>query len=438
MTIDEEPLAHSVLDVTLDGRHMEGISVPEPLEHSVLGGGGGGLYSGLMEGMSHLEPLEHSVLNVARGNCSRKEASVCESLEHSVRMMTLDDSPLEKMLEYEPLEHAVLDAAVTCRHVAGAPVLPPLQCSAMTMGLARGLRTEVGGPPFGPDPDLTLTDGPHVTGIVDWISDGPVPLPAGDVGRVAWPSADGRLLPGDGSSDGGITAGFQRWNTDGDVEDQYETFDVMPVYNGGDLYDSEDSDGDDPYALASAAYVEDYNFDVPEGMDLMVHRHRRIPDSLDVRQDCQMDVAPVCQTVSNATKDQWDTSDDDSLTATTDENDPYMNDFYQQLVSSEDENYFDSDNGSVTDIDGSMSEGEYCVVSDDGSMADLDVDRFDNVDYDDSDVWSIMDFSNCSSDVDMEDDCVLNMISVVDRELNVYDRCLCLLWPVGIADLRIL
>ena len=58
--------------------------------------------------------------------------------------MTLDDSPLEKMLEYEPLEHAVLDAAVTCRHVAGAPVLPPLQCSAMTMGLARGLRTEVG------------------------------------------------------------------------------------------------------------------------------------------------------------------------------------------------------------------------------------------------------------------------------------------------------
>ena len=42
-------------------------------------------------------------------------------------------------------------------------------------------------------------------------------------------------------------------------------------------------------------------------------------------------------------------------------------------MSSEDENYFDSDNGSITDIDGSMSEGEYCVVSDEGSMADLDV-----------------------------------------------------------------
>ena len=109
MTIDEELLAHLVLDVALDGRSMEGIPVPEPLEHSVLGGGGGGLDSGLMEGMSHLEPLEHSVQNAARGNCSRKEASVCELLEHSVRMITLDDSPLEKMSDDEPLEHSYDD-----------------------------------------------------------------------------------------------------------------------------------------------------------------------------------------------------------------------------------------------------------------------------------------------------------------------------------------
>ena len=125
MTIDEEPLAHSVLDVALDGRPIEGIPVLEPLEHSVLVGA---LDSGLMEGMSHLEPLEHSVLNAARGDWSGKEASVCEPLEHSVRMMTLDDSHLEKMSDDEPLEHSVLDAAVNCRPVAGAPVLPPLQC----------------------------------------------------------------------------------------------------------------------------------------------------------------------------------------------------------------------------------------------------------------------------------------------------------------------
>ena len=39
--------------------------------------------------------------------------------------------------------------------------------------------------------------------------------------------------------------------THGDVENQYETLNGMPVYYGGDLYDSEDSDWDDPYALAS-------------------------------------------------------------------------------------------------------------------------------------------------------------------------------------------
>ena len=51
---DWEPLTHSVLNVTLDGRPMQGIPDPEPLEHSVLVMA---LDSGLMEGMSHLEPL---------------------------------------------------------------------------------------------------------------------------------------------------------------------------------------------------------------------------------------------------------------------------------------------------------------------------------------------------------------------------------------------
>ena len=42
-----------------------------------------------------------------------------------------------------------------------------------------------------------------------------------------------------------------------------------------------------------------------------------------------------------------------------DENDPDMNDFCQRVVSLNDENYFDLDNGSVTDFDGLMSEGAY-------------------------------------------------------------------------------
>ena len=64
--------------------------------------------------------------------------------------------------------------------------------------------------------------------------------------------------------------------TEWDIRDQFETINGMPVYYGGDLYDSDDSDSDDPYEIASAAYVEDYNFDVPEGMELMVHVRRRV------------------------------------------------------------------------------------------------------------------------------------------------------------------
>ena len=52
-----------------------------------------------------------------------------------------------------------------------------------------------------------------------------------------------------------------------------ETVDGMPVYYGGDLYDlydSDDSDWENPRDLAYAEYVDQYNFDVPEGFELKV------------------------------------------------------------------------------------------------------------------------------------------------------------------------
>ena len=69
---------------------------------------------------------------------------------------------------------------------------------------------------------------------------------------------------------------------------------------------------------------------------------------------------------------------------------------------------------------------------------DLDMDMLDIVDYGDSDVWSVTDFSSCSSDVDVEDNCAFNMISNVDIDMYLYGRRLCLLCSVGTADLRIL
>ena len=50
------------------------------------------------------------------------------------------------------------------------------------MALDRGLTTEVGGPQFGPDCKLTLSDSPRATRDVDLELGRLVPLPARDVG----------------------------------------------------------------------------------------------------------------------------------------------------------------------------------------------------------------------------------------------------------------
>ena len=83
-----------------DGRPMMGISVLEPLEHSVLEVA---LDDRPMEGISVLEPLEHLVLEVAldRGDSSMVKLDVLDPLEHSawiaatgtVRAFGSGDSP---------------------------------------------------------------------------------------------------------------------------------------------------------------------------------------------------------------------------------------------------------------------------------------------------------------------------------------------------------
>ena len=88
-----------------DGRPMEGISVLEPLEHSVLEVA---LDGRPMEGISVLEPSEHSVLEVAldRGDSSLVEVDVSDLLEHSGLDRTADIVP--GLVPPEPLEHSVL------------------------------------------------------------------------------------------------------------------------------------------------------------------------------------------------------------------------------------------------------------------------------------------------------------------------------------------
>ena len=51
---------------------------------------------------------------------------------------------------------------------------------------------------------------------------------------------------------------------------QREIIDAVTVYYGGDLCDSEESDWEDPEDVARREYVEQYNFDLLEGMEPLV------------------------------------------------------------------------------------------------------------------------------------------------------------------------
>ena len=97
-----------------------------------------------------------------------------------------------------------------------------------------------------------------------------------------------------------------------------KTFNGLPVYYGGDMYDSEDAE-DDPLERARAAYVEDYNFDVPEGIELMAYNRRR-PDGGEARSVDTVDMVPMCKAVSCVTRIAPDEYSDTSETDTTDIN----------------------------------------------------------------------------------------------------------------------
>ena len=83
--------------------------------------------------------------------------------------------------------------------------------------------------------------------------------------------------------------------------------------------------------------------------------------------------------------------DGDSLTEAADADGPNMEDFYQQVVSSDEEDFVNSDDGSITDFNWGMSEEEELMDSDDGSVADLDRDMSDEEVCCDSDVGSVAD-----------------------------------------------
>ena len=154
------------------------------------------------------------------------------------------------------------------------------------------------------------------------------------------------------------------------IEYQYETFNGLPVYYGVDMYDSEDSE-DDPLERARAAYVEDYNFDVPEGMELMACNRRR-PYGGEARTVDTVAMVPMCRTVSCVTCIAPDESSDTSGTDTAVINGSDIEDFCQWPELSDEEDCFGSDVGSSVDSSLCISEQDDLSYADIASVVDFD------------------------------------------------------------------
>ena len=105
----------------------------------------------------------------------------------------------------------------------------------------------------------------------------------------------------------GVTA----WITDNGC--RCETIDGMTVYYGSDLCDSDESDWDDLYDITSEEYVDQYNFDVPEGMDLMVFERGRGPSGSAMLDGEGTGLALVCQTTLSDPQGKLDAVDVDPL-----------------------------------------------------------------------------------------------------------------------------
>ena len=207
-------LEHSVVETILDGRPMEGIMDPELLEHplklpdTTLDGG-------LVEKITDWEPVASPVPD------STLDGRLMEgttNLEHSVLVGSLDSGLMAGMLCLEPLEQSVLNTLLVAQP-------------------GEGITEEISD--WEPVAHLELEDAiPHE-----------VPK-SRSMGRVSARDVNGLLSSPENaclndkemSLDEVRSERLRQWSMDMDVEYQYETFNGLPVYYGGDMYDSEDSE----------------------------------------------------------------------------------------------------------------------------------------------------------------------------------------------------
>ena len=134
--------------------------------------------------------------------------SDCVPLQHAVRSVTLDGRPMEGIPDLELLEHSVLGMALDSGLTEGVSKLEPLEHSVLNVDLDNSIAEVHDEPMFGSDSRRTFmkfTDAMRKEALRLGAA---VPLPAGDVGRVAFSPAEGCLSDSDMCVNNINTEGF--------------------------------------------------------------------------------------------------------------------------------------------------------------------------------------------------------------------------------------
>ena len=291
-------MARPVPDINLDGRPMEGNTY---LESSALGVS---LDSGLMEGLLCPEPLEQSVLGalavIRTDETDKPERPALASQMH--HKQSCFQSSARPLMDPNIINHTdVNDDIDTDLPESTAPMMnsqtnherPCFNSSAQPML----------------DPEIVnQTD---VNSDIDTdLPDNSAPMMNSDLIFVDWEDAirrevlrnrsmgyrssremNDQLLSQEHAnmSDAGIvldqvhSEGLRQWSMFMDGKYDYETFNGLPGYYDGDLYDTEDTDEFDP--------------DVQEGIDFITYTHSR-PDRGKTRGVDTVDMVNMCGTVS--------------------------------------------------------------------------------------------------------------------------------------------
>ena len=317
-----------------------------------------------------------------------------ESLSRLMVNVALNRHPMEGITAPLPVESMGLALAPDSGHVEYSPSSRPLEHSVLDMEMRHVNLDSSDEPQFGSD--LRQSSLELEVAIRCEV------LKSQSIGRVSARDVNGLLLSPENACLGDMemsldevrSEGLRQWNMDMDVEYQYETFNGLPVYYGGDMIRRIRRS----MILSRWRALRMWRIIVPEGMELMIYTRRR-PDGSETRVVNMVDMVPMCRTVSCVMRIEPHESSDTSGMDTAEIEESDIEDFClwpdlwdegdcsgsnvgssvdNSLCRSEQDNLSYVDVESMGDFDSEDSDDAIGFNSDEGSVAELEWNTWDD------------------------------------------------------------